>query len=286
VLLATDLSARCDRASDRAAILAREWGASLVAVHALEQSADVLATSLGRRLPSWYRQSDPVRIATDQLRHDLSGMAPAITAIVEQADPTDLVLRVAAERDCGLIVTGIARDETLGRFGLGTTVDRLLPRSAVPLLIVRERARSGYRHLVVATDFSQESALALDTAVAFFPDARITVLHTYDTPLARVSDDRDALDAQYRRMAEEQLRHFLEAGGHGRSSNRAIELVAERGPLTWILGAYVRDHGADLVVVGTEGRGALGRLVFGSDARDVVASAHSDVMVVRTPTAA
>jgi hypothetical protein len=36
LLLASDMSARCDRALDRAGWLAKEWGAQLIVVHALE----------------------------------------------------------------------------------------------------------------------------------------------------------------------------------------------------------------------------------------------------------
>jgi len=42
ILLATDLSARCDRALDRAALLASEWQAQLIIVHALGDATGVL----------------------------------------------------------------------------------------------------------------------------------------------------------------------------------------------------------------------------------------------------
>jgi Universal stress protein family len=61
--------------------------------------------------------------------------------MVEEGKPIDVILRAAKALGGDLIVTGIARDETLGRFGLGTTVDRLLRRSKVPVLIVKQRVR-------------------------------------------------------------------------------------------------------------------------------------------------
>jgi nucleotide-binding universal stress UspA family protein len=286
LLLATDLSARCDRALDRAAALATKWNAELVGVHALEQTDDVYESLIERRLPSWHRMVDPGRIAVDQLRHDLAGTAPDISAVVERADPTELVLRVAAERGCGLIVTGIARDETLGRFGLGTTVDHLLPRIDVPLLIVRERARSDYRHIVVATDFSTSSRAALETALAFFPGERITLFHVYDTPLAGLADNRDGVEAQYRLAAEQACRAFLDEAVSDKALRDTIDVLVEQGPLIELLQLYVRAHGADLIVVGTEGHTGIASLFLGSDARDVVASAFSDVLVVRRRTTA
>lgn len=42
ILCTTDLSSRCDRALDRAAMLACDWQARLVVVHALETASDFL----------------------------------------------------------------------------------------------------------------------------------------------------------------------------------------------------------------------------------------------------
>ena len=71
------------------------------------------------------------------------------------------IVRTAETRGCDLIVTGMARNETLGRFWLGRTVDRLLTTSPVPLLVVRQRVRRPYAHIVVATEMSDSSLHAL-----------------------------------------------------------------------------------------------------------------------------
>jgi nucleotide-binding universal stress UspA family protein len=71
IILATDLSARCDRALDRAAALASAWQAELIALHAREPVEDFYALSQERRLPSWRRPADATRIAEDQLRNDM-----------------------------------------------------------------------------------------------------------------------------------------------------------------------------------------------------------------------
>jgi nucleotide-binding universal stress UspA family protein len=121
------------------------------ALHALEPVEDFYALSQERRLPSWRRPADVTRIAEDQLRNDMMAVPANVTVMVEEGKPIDVILRAAKALGCDLIVTGIARDETLGRFGLGTTVDLLLRRSKVPGLIVKQRVRSPYKHIVVAT---------------------------------------------------------------------------------------------------------------------------------------
>src|SRR3546814_18825375 len=72
ILLATDLSHRCDRALDRAVQLAQQWSAKLLVVHAVEKEVDE-SYSLHSiyDVPSWRRPADPVRAVRDRLYQDL-----------------------------------------------------------------------------------------------------------------------------------------------------------------------------------------------------------------------
>ena len=283
ILLATDLSARCDRALDRASTLAAAWQAELIAVHALEQTDDFYTTALERRLPSWRRPPDAALIIEDHLRHDMMQAAPNVTAIAEKGEPTDVILRVSEAHGCDLIVTGIARDETLGRFGLGTTVDRLLRRSRVPLLIVKQRVRSPYSHIVVATDFSESSRHALHAAMAFFPDRKIDIFHAYDAPMAGMTSDPTRYQDEYREVAARDCVAFLAGAGIPEERRRSFGLIVEQGHPSRLIHQYVRDRGVDLVVLGTHGQSALFDILIGSTAKDILSTLSCDVLVVREP---
>lgn len=285
ILLATDLSARCDRALDRAAALAAAWQAELVAVHALEQNDDFYA-DFDRHMPSWRRGPDPGRIVEDQLRRDMMGVAAQVTAVAERGEPTELILRVAREQGCDLIVTGIARDETLGRFGLGTTVDRLLRRSQVPLLIVKERARGPYSNIVVATDFSECSRVALGTALRFFADRKMSLFHAYDVPLIGLVGEPMAGQDDFRAAVSEEAVAFLASAGIEADARRRVGLLVERGAPGELIRDYVRDKGVDLVVLGSHGRSAVFDIFIGSTAKEILSSIACDVLMVREPRAA
>ncbi len=287
ILLATDLSGRCDRALDRAAMLAVDWNAELIAVHALEQPDDFYMTDLERRLPFWRRSPDAARVVEDQLRLDLQHSVPKVSTIAEKGDPTDLVLRVAETSGCDLIVLGIARDETLGRFGLGTTVDRLLRRSRVPLLIVRQRPRSPYGNILVATDFSDSARCALQAAAGFFPDRNLTLFHAYHAPLAGRATDPARYQDDYRQVVTTDNLAFLAGADIPESVRRNIELVAEHGHPSPLIHQYVREKGMDLIVLGTHGRSALLEIFIGSTAKDILSAVLScDILVVREPRSA
>lgn len=60
ILLATDLSARSDRALDRAALLAKQWHSHLTILHVFEDQRSPLDSV--DPLPSWRRPPDPLSI--------------------------------------------------------------------------------------------------------------------------------------------------------------------------------------------------------------------------------
>lgn len=282
ILLATDLSARCDRALDRAAALASAWKAEIVAVHALEQSGDVFTQEVERRLPSWRRAPDPVRLVEEQLRHDMLQTGVDIQAVVEKGEAPDVVLRHAEAQACELIVIGIARDETLGRFGLGTTVDRLLRRTRIPLLIVKQRPRGPYRDMLVATDFSESSRHALRTAVALFPDTRCSLFHAFDPPAIRLGAAAEN-EEQHRTAALKDCAEFLADARLPDDRRAGCAILAEHGRPNVLIRQYVRDNGVDLVVLGAQGRSALFNVFIGSTAKEVLSSLPCDALVVREP---
>lgn len=285
ILLATDLSARSDRALDRAVLLARAWKARLVALTVVEDS-QVLAqqVALGDP-PPWYRPRDPREVAAAQLRADAAASDVDIDIRVEQGNAGEWILDVAQAEGCSLIVTGVARREALGRAVLGSTVDRLVRHARVPVLVVQRRARQDYRGLLAASDWSSSSRYALQAATELFPQATLTVLHGFDVPFLGMMDTRrdDAIEQageQARAEGMEFLRQCRLPGGAG-----DVRLVVERGDPAQLLPQYAQQHPADLAVLGTHGRSALFDIVLGSVARRILEASPIDTLVVRDPRA-
>lgn len=276
ILLATDLSCRCDRALDRAAQLAAEWSAKLVVVHALEQPQPV------SNAPSWRSTDDPRSIAKRRIAADLShARSLDLHLVVERGEPTQLVLQTAAERGADLIITGVARDETLGRAVLGNTVETLVRRSSVPVLVVKARTRGPYRNVVVASDFSECARKALVTAVAMYPSAFTRVFHAYDVLYEGFIDDKMAARESAGARARGEAREFLAATTL--PPDRRISTLCEYGPPVALLSDLVQSGDVDLVVAGTRGRGRIATLLLGSVASELLAHLPGDVMVVPPP---
>ncbi len=149
-----------------------------------------------------------------------------------------------------------------------------------------------FSRILAATDFSEDSSLALSYAeeLAQKFGAEITVLHV-DQPLAPVMASPDlgpAMDVgAMSRIAEEQRviaqRELDKIVQRLRDSGlKAKSLLKVGSPFLEILHAAQTEN-ADLVVLGTHGRTGLAHVLMGSVAERVVQKCHLPVLTVRHP---
>lgn len=279
ILLATDLASRSDRAFDRALQLASAWKANLTALHVVGNPEPLTRwRDLGKTWPADVGQL--VHLAERHLLADVDRLGVDVSVRVESGGPAETIARVAAEEGSDLIVTGMARDETLGRFLLGGTVDALLRHSPVPVLVVRNRVRHPYRKVTVGTDFSATARHALLTAFRFFPGASMAMAHADQVPLATITDTSDH-QQRFRNAAILESAAFLKDTNLSDEERRGLEVLVQYGTPATVLHDRVVAGLADLVVVGSHGRSALFDLVVGSTARTLIDTLPCDVMVVR-----
>jgi nucleotide-binding universal stress UspA family protein len=227
-----------------------------------------------------------VQLVEEQLRRDMVQASENLTVIVEQGKPSEVALRVAEENGCDVIVTGLARDEPLGRFGLGATVNRLVRRSNIPVLVVKQRASGPYSRIVIATDFSESSLHAARTAARFFPDQAVSVLHAYEAPFVGMTGGRAPFQESYREVVVAECAKFLDASGLPDALTLGVKLLLEQGRPAGLLRDYVRHEGIELVVLGSHGRSAIFDVLLGSTTTEILSSLPCDALVVRAPRAA
>lgn len=275
ILLATDLSARCDRALSRALQLARQWNARLVVATVLPPAPSPRSFLATEPAPDTARLEQ--RLHRD-IGTDAEGIALDVRVI--EGHVGRALLQLATEEGCGLIVTGIASDPAFELPLLGSTVLWLTRHSPLPLLVVHQRVRGPYRRFTVATDFSDSSVNAANHALALFGQPlQLALVHALETPgSALLGGDRDVLLAQAHQQARTQARAFL-AGLRPLPPSERIRLVIEPGDPAPLLQRQAAE--CELVVVATHGRGALFELLIGSIARRLVATLETDTLLVR-----
>ncbi len=277
LLLASDLSARCDRALDRGAQLAAAWQAERVVLNVASaaQAPDLaLAWAVG--------QDDAAarRHATRQLQADVAGLGVRSQLRVLQGEAAESIRDEAARSGSDLVIAGMARDEPFGRFLVGSTVQKLARSLTQPLLVVRQRCRGPYRRVLVATDFSAASRQALHTALRWFPQAALTLYHAR-TPRGSDAESADAAERLNDAVRHGECAAFLAGSALHAAQRDALHTVIERGPLETALTRHVRAHDVELVLMGTQGRSGLMGLLLGSSAARLLDWLPCDTLVVR-----
>ena len=289
ILLATDLSARGDRALERAVSISLRHDVQLTILHVIEQFDESSLTYGVHGLPSWRRPPDAAEMMKRKikqgLRSDLGDAIDKDVILIEEGNPAEVIERTAASGRFDLVITGIARE---GPFSdrpmvLGKTVEQLLRRLPVPILIVKNRPRDPYQHIVVATDFSKPSAHALQMALRFFPVQPLYLLHASEAPYSTLADDSKLHAERYRAARAEELREFLATTFLPEDDRSRIIPMIEPGHPQQIIREYVQMHGGDLVVLGTHGRGAVMEAFLGSTTKSILSTLPCDALVVRGP---
>jgi nucleotide-binding universal stress UspA family protein len=275
ILLATDLSARSDRAMDRALFLAKREGAELVVLHVIE------ATPGNRYYPRTQSLSHLTEIARAHVLHDLGDCADKAQIRIEEGDPAEVIERVAREQASTIIVVGVARIERLGRFMLGNTVERLVGGLETPLLIVTDRPRRPYQRVCVAVDFSSVSRQMLELTTTLFPGQRITAFHAYRPLASYGASDLEKHRAQFREVAEQDFETWLDGAGISTETRALVNKRIELGDPSRAITDAAANGGFDLVVIGTRGRGRIFEFFVGSVAKQILAELPCDALVVR-----
>jgi nucleotide-binding universal stress UspA family protein len=289
ILLATDLSARCDRALDRAVLIARDSPIQLVILHAYEEFDEASLTYRRFAEPSWRAPLDATAIAKARIRQDLQAdvadVSERAAVLIVEGEPAEAIQQVAEAERIDLIVTGIAGERPFARRPviLGRTIEKVLRQIAVPILIVRNRPRARYQHIVVTTDLSAASAHALQMALRFFPHQSLHLLHAFQVPYASEAGGLPNLVEGFRQTHEVELTQFLASMVLPDDARRRLITHVEMGVAAQLVREYVRDRGADLVVLGTRGRASILEALLGSTAKAILGSVPCDALVVSEP---
>jgi nucleotide-binding universal stress UspA family protein len=272
LLLATDLTARCDRPLDRARQLAIEWQADLT----------VLVVQQGPGSPeevaSWLDGSTTGHAFEPAARAELAeefagtGLAPALQVV--EGDVADGILAAAATFADAVVVIGAVTNAPVQQLILGSTAARLAQELAQPLLVVRQRTRRRYERILVANDFSAASRRALETALHLFSGCRITLFHVLEDSAGDASHDA------IREVAARSVR-FLDSCTLAPEARARIHVAAGQGLVTEAVSRHVVEEAIGLVVVGVHRQSAVARVFKGSTSEDLLQQVPCDMLLVR-----
>lgn len=286
LVVATDLSDPARHAAVRAAMIARETGASLDLVHVASLSPLEKLRRLVAEIPVELEQ----RIL-DSTRNEVCELAAALlqqygvsSGVHVVSGP--LLSELATQTDmlsADLVVLGARGASIMRHLLLGSTAERMLRKASCPMLVVKQAPRERYRTLLLPVDFSPSSLRAISNARALAPAADILLLHAFAVPfegklvLAGVDD---ATIQRYRVAAEQEaLQKLRELCREAELSPDEARLMVVHGdPLRHII-QQEQERDCDLIVMGKHGESLVEDLLLGSVTKHVLTESRGDVLV-------
>ena len=291
ILVATDLSEGSDPLLRAAGAIAAATGAELHVLHALDFEPIELSPA-GDDPPAGFPDlvSRTERALEEQVERAVPSGATVASRTVVIYLAHKAILARAADVSADLIVLGPHRGRTLDRV-LGSTADRVVRTASVPVLVVSEGLSLPLRRTVAPIDLSEPARTALERAFSWTaalghaaagePPPELHVLHVIpDLPgiagIVPVDEPRIAADLDREASAAR------ERAGGAANVEVVVELRRGGSPAEEILG-YAQSVDADLLVLGTHGRGAIARALIGSVASSVARRATCAVLLVPPP---
>lgn len=285
ICLGTDFSPEAERALESAAHLARMFDAELRIVHvvAAPRFYQRILAPIQTRLRSLDETCD---LAAERCRALLA--TPYLDGVsvdyrVRAGTPFVDLIDEARIAHADLIVLGHRARSGTERFFLGSTADRVLRKSTLPVFIVKETFVPPTT-ILAPTDLAEgsEPALAVAAALASRWDARLTLLHVIE-PVAHA--ELWPLDASkvelYLAEPSELEPEWQTTLAEIPLNNVKVERKTVKGSAAAEILRVANQLGAGLIVMGTHERSGVVHALLGSVAEQVTRAARCSVLTVR-----
>jgi nucleotide-binding universal stress UspA family protein len=195
---------------------------------------------------------------------------PSTTHLVYGEQPQHEIVNTAAEIGADLIVLGRRGTRGLARSMVGHATAYVAGHAPCNVLVVPRAAAVWHKRILLATDGSEHSAAAGETALAVARQCGLPVSVVSATTRSH-SDERKA---EAKGSVDRKVAKLSKAG------ISCTGLVAEGRPDEVVIETAISQD-ADLIIVGSHGRTGLMRLILGSISERILGQAQCPVLVAR-----
>ena len=277
VLVGIDIEEKSNDVLKKALQLASEHTADLFIVHAVKVP--------WLSAPNYYGKQE-LGIDTQPLTKKIEKKINALKKemkvnyhiFVKEGSPDDIILYEAKLNQVDMIIIG-KHSKKKGRKGfVGTTAQKVAHKTHLPLLVVQNSSKAGYKNMIAPTDFAMQSKQSVLFAKEAFPDAKIEIIHAYETiymegPYALVGRDLSQYNDVAKSCAKSDLKDFMKDVSVKKGKVIDGELYAKETLLE-----YIEEGSYDLVVVGSRGTAGVNALL-GSVATYILRGSTKDILV-------
>jgi nucleotide-binding universal stress UspA family protein len=289
LLVPLDLTPASDRILARVALLPLAPRARVTLLHVVPSSLPPHAQRQAKR--------DAKKALAEEALH-LGSSLPrevSIVPIVSVGAAASEIAARSAETNAEMIVMGRTGGRSLRDTLLGSTAERILRRTQLPVLVVRRPARTAYHRPAVALDFDEAAGAALAQFLEVVPPPRprVIVIHAYDPLYHRhiypslLDEDATEYRDHFKHEAVREIRKLLAkalAHANVRSEDAPTWMTHVRhGSPTTIITKATKTADSDLLVLGTHGHAGVAYVFLGTVAGEVLREVSCDVLVVPVP---
>lgn len=204
--------------------------------------------------------------------------------------PYEQITKLAADIGADLVVIGPHGDRPRPTKFLGTTAERVVRTSPVPVLVATNPPVGQPQHLLVPVDDSSitPTLLASTRELAEAFDADVTLLHVWSNAVyshvasmsyAAKANEADARNEISKELRDAGVQWLTEIARTGIDRDRVTAVVTYGKPGDVVLQSAATTR-ADLIVLGRRGTGLVAAALLGSTVNTVLHGSTCPVLVV------
>lgn len=263
--MAVDFSKSSAEVVDNTIELAKVFQSKVIPIHVLPD--DVIQEKVANLL----RETAQEKMSETLARIKSEGVEvgePILTYGVAHNE----IVRATNEINANLVLVGSGESSQGEKFKLGTTTERIIQKSERPVYVVKEGGLQNIQTILCPVDFSKTSKRALKNA--------ITMAHRFKAELTILSVCELQSSGWFKSEKEKEMENESRCARHETDFEMFLQDVNLSG-LSWVkevrrgkpaeeILSTISGKMIDLLVMGTVGRSALGRLLMGSVTEKVV----------------
>jgi len=274
ILVAIDRSAMAEEALKRAISVAKKKEAQLIVLHVIEPPF----------IKSLFYSVDENEIKkkiTDQIDRLNEEAKIHYVLFIEFGSAAKVITLKAKKVQADLLIVGVHGQNDIDSEHFGSTTLKLVQRTHIPVLIVKNGVKTIYQKMIAPTDMAVCSKKSILFAKALFTKPSNTYLYAAETisELQAMTyniseEERQRLQKEMKIDATNALEAFVKEVGGGETALIDFTASVNEDLLTYIL-----QDNADLLVLGSKGVDNLNSFVFGSTASYLMQRSPTDVLV-------
>jgi universal stress protein E len=277
ILMPIDVNKLCKEQLNSAIKIAKEFNSEVSVMYVLPETEvhpeirELLTKYINETLDKVVKTLDDKKVSYSQ-------------PIIDSGSPVDKILKTANEQNANLILVCSGNKAENEEFKLGTTAEKLIQLSDVPVWVAKSDKRTEIEEILCPIDFSDPAKRALRNAILLSNnfEAKLHILGVFEpffTASPRIEIDQKLENEKLQKQFQQEMHKFL-SEFNLKGVNHSIE-IQEGIPHEKILES-IQKNGISLLVMGTNGRSGFSRIIMGSVTEKVIRQLPCSFVTTKT----